>query len=157
VKLPRFDQANESPGFLLWQVTNLWQHHIRCTLAPLGITHVQFVLLASVAWLEQTEQLVSQATLSRHARTDIMMTSQVVRTLEKKGLLTRTIHPTDTRAKVVSLTAEGREVARRAMAVVEEADDQFFQELGEQAPTFLSLMHRLIEVAASAQASSAEG
>jgi DNA-binding MarR family transcriptional regulator len=157
VKLSRFEQANESPGFLLWQLTNLWQHHIRCTLAPLGITHVQFVLLASVAWLEQMEQLVSQATLSRHARTDIMMTSQVVRTLEEKGLLTRTIHPTDTRAKVVSLTAEGREVARRAVAVIEEADDQFFQELGEQAPTFLSLMHRLIEVAASAQTSSAAG
>lgn len=156
MKLSRFEQANESPGFLLWQLTNLWQHHIRCTLAPLGITHVQFVLLASVAWLEQMEQLVSQATLSRHAHTDIMMTSQVVRTLEEKGLLTRTIHPTDTRAKVVSLTAEGREVARRAVAVVEEADDQFFQELGEQAPTFLSLMHRLIEVAASAQTSSAK-
>jgi len=157
VKLSRFEQANESPGFLLWQLTNLWQHHIRCALAPLGITHVQFVLLASVAWLEQREKVVSQATLSRHARTDIMMTSQVVRTLEEKGLLTRTVHPTDTRAKVVSLTAEGREVARRAMAVVEDADDQFFQELGEQASTFLSLMHRLIEVSAHAQTSSAEG
>jgi len=157
VKLSRFEQANESPGFLLWQLTNLWQHHIRCALAPLGITHVQFVLLASAAWLENTEKLVSQATLSRHARTDIVMTSQVVRTLEEKGLLTRTIHPTDTRAKVVSLTAEGREAARRAVAVVEEADDQFFKELGEQASTFLSLMRRLIEGYANAQASSAEG
>jgi len=157
VKLSRFEQANESPGFLLWQLTNLWQHHIRCALAPLGITHVQFVLLASAAWLENTEKLVSQATLSRHARTDIVMTSQVVRTLEEKGLLTRTIHPTDTRAKVVSLTAEGREAARRAVAVVEEADDQFFKELGEQASTFLSLMRRLIEGYANTQASSAEG
>jgi len=157
VKLSRFEQANESPGFLLWQLTNRWQHHIRCALAPLGITHVQFVLLASAAWLEHTEKLVSQATLSRHARTDIVMTSQVVRTLEEKGLLTRTIHPTDTRAKVVSLTAEGREAARRAVAVVEEADDQFFKELGEQASTFLSLMRRLIEGYANAQASSAEG
>jgi DNA-binding MarR family transcriptional regulator len=157
VKLSRFEQANESPGFLLWQLTNLWQQHIRCALAPLGITHVQFVLLASVAWLENTEKLVSQATLSRHAHTDIMMTSQVVRTLEEKGLLTRTVHPTDTRAKVVSLTAEGREVARRAVAVVEEADDQFFKELGEQASTFLGLMHRLIEGYANAQNTSAEG
>ena len=157
MKLSRFEQANESPGFLLWQVTNLWQHHIRRALAPLGLTHVQFVLLASIAWLEKTEMLVSQVTLARHARTDIMMTSQVVRTLEEKGLLTRTIHPTDTRAKVVSLTVEGREVAQRAVAVVEEADEQFFRELGEQASTFLSLMHRLIEGTANAQTFSAEG
>ena len=155
--LSRFEQADDSPGFLLWQLTNLWQQRMRSALAPLGITHVQFVLLASVAWLENSERLVSQASLSRHAHTDVMMTSQVVRTLEEKGLLTRTIHPTDTRAKVVSLTAEGREAARRAVAVVEEADDQFFKELGEQASTFLSLMRRLIEGYANAQASSAEG
>jgi hypothetical protein len=81
----RFEQADDSPGFLLWQLTNLWQHRIRSALAPLGITHVQFVLLASAAWLENTERLVSQAILSRHAHTDIMMTSQVVRMLEEKG------------------------------------------------------------------------
>ena len=145
MKLSRFEQANESPGFLLWQLTNLWQHDIRSALAPLGITHVQFVLLASVAWLENTEKLVNQATLSRHAHTDIMMTSQVARALEEKRLLTRTIHPTDTRARVVSLTAEGREIAQRATAVVEDVDDRFFKKLGEQASTFLNLMHQLVE------------
>lgn len=153
----RFEQADDSPGFLLWQLTNLWQNHIRSALAPLGITHVQFVLLASTAWLENSERLVSQAILSRHARTDIMMTSQVVRTLEEKGLLTRTVHPTDMRAKVVSLTTEGREVAQRALTVVEAVDAQFFEILGGQASTFLRLMQQLIAVQANGQTSSAEG
>lgn len=153
----RFEQADDSPGFLLWQLTNLWQHHIRSALAPLGITHVQFVLLASAAWLENSERLVSQAILSRHAHTDIMMTSQVVRTLEEKGLLTRTVHPNDTRAKVVSLTTKGREVTQRALTVVETVDAQFFEELGGQASTFLRLMQQLIEVHANVQTSSAEG
>jgi hypothetical protein len=80
--LSRFERADDSPGFLLWQLTNLWQQRMRSALAPLGITHVQFVLLASVAWLENSDKLVSQASLSRHAHTDVMMTSQVVRTLE---------------------------------------------------------------------------
>jgi DNA-binding MarR family transcriptional regulator len=143
--LSRFEQADDSPGFLLWQLTNLWQQRIRSALAPLGITHVQFVLLASVAWLEKAEVVVSQATLSRHAHTDIMMTSQVVRTLEEKGLFTRTAHPTDTRAKVVVLTAKGYKVIQQAFTVVEAVDEQFFQELGEQASTFLSLMQLLIK------------
>ncbi len=142
--LSRFEQAEDSPGFLLWQLTNLWQQRIRAALAPLGVTHVQFVLLASAAWLEQSGMVVTQALLARHAHTDMMMTSQVVRALEEKGLFTRAAHPTDTRAKMVSLTAEGREVAQRALAVVEETDEQFFQALGGQTPDLLKLMQQLV-------------
>lgn len=142
--ISRFEQAESSPGFLLWQLTNLWQQRIRSALAPLGITQVQFVLLASVAWLENTEKLVSQTALSHYAHTDIMMTSQVVRTLAEKGLFTRTNHPTDTRVKVVSLTEKGRTVVQTAVSVVETIDDQFFQELGGQAETFVGLMQQLI-------------
>ena len=142
--LSRFEQADDSPGFLLWQLTNLWQQRIRAALTPLGVTHVQFVLLASVAWLEQSGAVVTQALLARHAHTDMMMTSQVVRALEEKGLFTRKAHPTDTRAKVVSLTDQGREVARRALIVVEETDERFFQELGQQVPTLVTLMQQLV-------------
>lgn len=146
--LSRFEQADDSPGFLLWQLTNLWQQHIRSVLAPLGITHVQFVLLASLAWLEDAGELVTQAGLSRHAHTDLMMTSQVVRALEGKGLFTRAAHPTDARAKVVSLTAEGREVASRGFRVVEAADEEFFQALDGHVSTLPRLMRLLIEARA---------
>lgn len=142
--LSRFDRADDSPGFLLWQLTNLWQQSMRAALVPLGITHVQFVLLASVAWLERSQVLVTQAVLSRNAHTDVMMTSQVVRTLEEKGLLTRSVHPTDTRARLVSLTEDGRNVTRRAFTVVEGADEQFFRELGDEGSTLVSLMQVLI-------------
>lgn len=151
--LSRFEQADESPGFLLWQLTNLWQQRMRATLAPLGITHVQFVLLASIAWLTEAEVLVSQVILSRHAHADVMMTSEVVRALEQKGLVTRAIHPLDPRARVVSLTAEGERIAQQAMRCVEAADEQFFQELGEQIPNFASAMQLLIETNAETQKS----
>lgn len=144
--ISRFERADESPGFLLWQLTNLWQQRIRSTLATLHITHVQFVLLTSIAWLADTEVAVSQVTLSRHAHTDIMMTSEVVRTLEKKGLVTREVHPRDPRAKVVMLTAEGQQIVQKAVPLVEAADEQFFKELGEQASTFVHLMQHLLRV-----------
>jgi hypothetical protein len=41
----------DSPGFLLWHVTLRWQREIAAALAPLGLTHVQFVLLAAAWWL----------------------------------------------------------------------------------------------------------
>jgi hypothetical protein len=34
---------NDSPGFLLRHATLRWQHGIAQALAPLGLTHVQFV------------------------------------------------------------------------------------------------------------------
>ena len=149
----RFERADDSPGFLLWQLTNLWQQRIRAALAPLGITHVQFVLLAGTAWLADSGIIVSQVILSRHARTDIMMTSEVVRALQKKGLVRRAVHPHDPRAKVVTLTAEGEQIIQQAMALVESADEQFFKELGEQAPTFVRSMQDLIKANADSQVS----
>ena len=49
--------------------------------------------------MNQSGEPVTQARLASYAHLDIMMTSQVLRTLEKKRLLERASHPTDHRAK----------------------------------------------------------
>ena len=41
----------DSPGFLLWHATLRWQRGVAAVLAPLDLTHVQFVLLACTWWL----------------------------------------------------------------------------------------------------------
>ena len=92
-------RPENSSGFLLWQVANQWQRLQRSALGEIGITHVQFILLAGLAWLEQRESSVSQARLAEFCKTDPMMTSQVVRTLERAKLLKREDHPTDRRAR----------------------------------------------------------
>ena len=56
-------------------------------LADLELTHVQFVLLAGTLWLEHKGAPPSQRELADHAGTDEMMTSQVLRTLAKRGLI----------------------------------------------------------------------
>ena len=125
-----FESPDDSPGFLLWQVSHLWQRKIKAALDPLGLTHVQFVLLASVAWLSHEDDALTQVRLAAHAKTDVMMTSKVVRTLESKGLLQRTAHPADTRAKSLATTTEGHELLSRAIKVVNEVDREFFAALG---------------------------
>jgi len=124
----RFPAASESPGLLLWRVTNRWQAVMRAALAPHGVTHVQYVLLASLTWLadREPERLVTQTDLAGFAATDLMMTSQVLRSLEKAGLVERLPHPTDRRARVLRTTPAGAETARRATADVEDADATFF-------------------------------
>lgn len=124
--MTRFAGPADSPGFLLWHVTLAWQRRIRLTLEPLGLTHVQFVLLACCWWLEGQGTVPRQQTLAAQAGTDIKMTSQVVARLEAKGLLTRTADADDQRAKLIRLTAAGRTLAGRAVVEVEQVDTEMF-------------------------------
>jgi DNA-binding MarR family transcriptional regulator len=116
----------DSPGFLLWHVTLRWQRQVTAALAPLGLTHVQFVLLASTWWLNRDGTRPSQVAVARQAGTDVKMTSQVVRTLEAKGLMTRDVDPADSRARRLSVTDAGATLAQKSIAVVERIDAAFF-------------------------------
>ncbi|MBV9384203.1 MAG: winged helix-turn-helix transcriptional regulator [Streptosporangiaceae bacterium] len=117
----------DSPGFLLWHVTLRWQRDIAAALAPLGLTHVQFVLLATTWWLNSRGEDPNQLSVARQAGTDVKMTSEVLRKLEAKGLIRREIDAADTRARRLHVTDRGAELAARAIAAVEAADDAFFK------------------------------
>ena len=119
----RYDSDRDSPGFMLWRVTNRWQAVIRAALRPFGLTHVQFVLLAALTWAMGE---LTQIELAHRTRSDPMMTSQVLRALERKGLIERREHPTDGRARLLHVTPAGAELARRANTAVEAADQAFF-------------------------------
>ncbi len=137
-----YASADESVGLLLWQVTNHWQAAIRAALRPYDLTHVQFVLLASLAWLG-SDQPVTQRDLAAHAFTDPMMTSQVLRALEQRELVTRTPHPDDGRAWAVAVTAAGADLSNRANAAVEACDTTFFAALDTGQPRFAADLRRL--------------
>ncbi len=130
-----YPDPQTSTGLMLWRVTNSWQRMIRHALAPFDLTHVQFVLLAVLASMEDTAT-VTQRDLAEHAGTDHMMTSQVLRALEGKGLIERHAHPADRRARTLTITAEGIRLVNRANAAVEDADRRYFAVLGDAAPGF---------------------
>ena len=138
----RFASADESPGFLLWRVTNQWQATIRRALAEFGLTHVQFVLLAALTWSGEPAG-ITQAALARTTRSDPMMVSQVIRALEAKRLVERRRDGTDARAIRVVATGDGKALAARANTVVEEADAAFF---GDAAGRQLTLVEHLRRV-----------
>ena len=138
----QFSAAEDSPGLLLWQVTNRWQAAQRAALKEHGLTHVQFVLLASLAWLA-ADGPVTQRQLADHAATDPMMTSQVVRALEELGLITRLPHPEDKRARALAVTPAGRALADHAVISVEACDATFFAPLGTQSDAFTKALATL--------------
>jgi MarR family transcriptional regulator, organic hydroperoxide resistance regulator len=129
-------KAEDSTGFLLWQVTNLWQREIKKALEPQGLTHSQFVLMASIHWLTLHNEEVTQIVLSAHTKIDPMTTSTVLRTLQQKGFVQRQEHLTDTRAKTVALTKEGKMIINDAILIVESFDKEFFASLGLELNNF---------------------
>ena len=138
------DSAEDSPGFSLWQVSSMWQRQINAGLKPFDLTHAQFVLLASLTWLASDDKPLTQVDLASHAKMDVMMTSNVLRTLEEKGLILRKPHPTDTRAKSLAVTSKGRALAQQTVSVVETIDREFFSALGADAKSFNQSLLRLI-------------
>ena len=140
-----FKKPNDSPGYLLGQVTMLWQRKQKRVLDPLDLTHTQFVLLAALAWLSKTSDSVTQVDIANQSNADRMMVSKVLRTLEEKGFITRQEHHTDTRAKIIRLTIAGGTVLQKAITEVENADLEFFSSLEQDISLFNSSMAKLID------------
>ncbi|TGK12447.1 MarR family transcriptional regulator [Leptospira fletcheri] len=141
-----FDKAEDSPGFLLWQVSNLWQREIRKILEPLDLTHAQFVVLAVTYWLECSGVETTQIRISDQAKTDPMSTSTALRTLEGKKMVSRFAHDSDTRAKLVRVTSEGKNLLKVAVQKVEAFDERFFAPLGNRRKDFLKGLQGLCDV-----------
>lgn len=129
--ISQFEGPEHSPGFLLWQVSMDWRRQIESALSTLGLTHPQFVLLASLGWLTQGERQVSQIELARHCKTDINMTSQVLRTLERRGYIERHQIQGNERSKYPRITAIGAQLIEQAIPLVESIDRKFFSKLPE--------------------------
>lgn len=141
----QFKRPEESPGFLLAQVTMLWQRKQKRVLDPLNLTHTQFVLLSALAWLSRENNSVTQVDIANLSNTDRMMVSKVLRTLAEKKFITRQEHQTDTRAKIVKLTNEGAMVLKKAIIKVENADNEFFTAIESNLPLFNANMIKLID------------
>lgn len=122
-------EPNEATGFLLWKAHNFWQREIKKSLKQYNLTHTQFVILANAHWLSQHNKVVTQVQIAKQAETDVVMTSNVIRTLERKEMLVREESKYDTRAKQVTLTKLGFKTLKMALHEVESFDQEFFSRL----------------------------
>src|SRR4051812_16084630 len=99
-----FDEASlgapeNAVGFLLWRVSHRYVRKMDRALEPLGLTHLQFETLIQAAWLGRAGEQVTQSDLARYGEIHPMQTSQMLKTLEEKGLIARRSSTADRRAK----------------------------------------------------------
>jgi DNA-binding MarR family transcriptional regulator len=108
-----------------------WRAAVDRAVAPLGLTHAQYSLLASLYGLQEASPVrPSQRQLADHTGLEPLYVSKLCRQLESAGLLDRADDPADSRAVQLSLTPAGREVTGRAIAVVLALHEQLLAPLG---------------------------
>ena len=127
------------------RVYNKWHSMIKKELKKMNLTHPQFVVLASLAYLSQDSNEVTQVMISKLSGIDVMTVSQILNLLEKNDFVKRKEHSRDTRAKAVILNKKGEEALQKAVPLVEKIDEIFFEKLDTDEEQFKHFLVRLNE------------
>ena len=127
------------------RVYNKWHSMIKKELKKMNLTHPQFVVLASLAYLSQNGNEITQIMISKLSGIDVMTVSQILNLLEKNDFVKRKEHSKDTRAKAVILNKKGEEVLQKAVPLVEQIDEIFFEKLDTDEEQFKHFLARLNE------------
>lgn len=129
-----FDKAEDSPGFLLWQLSTMWQRSVRKTLDAHDVSHPQFVVMAITLWFMENNLELTQAKVIQMSKLDPMTVSNVAQKLEQLKYLKRGESQKDSRAKALTLTPLGIHLVQKLIPLVEGVDQKCFDTLdsGEQ-------------------------
>jgi MarR family transcriptional regulator, organic hydroperoxide resistance regulator len=107
-----------------------WRVAVDRALAPMGLTHAQYVLLSTLFGLERAGRAPSQRELADETGLEALYVSKLARSLDAGGLIQRTRDAADTRTVRLTLTDRGREVVRPAISTVRELLDRLLAPLG---------------------------
>ncbi|MBS0203138.1 MAG: MarR family transcriptional regulator [Planctomycetes bacterium] len=133
------DQTNELPLVLRSAYHGL---HRRSNLRfeEYGVTADQFVLLATLA----RGDALTQRELAARMPSDPSTVRAMLALLRKRGLVARQTHPTDARAKTVSLTRAGRQKFQQVWKAGQSIRDQMVSSLSSsEVTTLVTLLRRV--------------
>ncbi len=145
VKIDYSENAERIPGYLLWQVSKLWQRHLNAALKDLGLSSTQAIILGNIVRMTGQKRQVTQINLSEITKIDPMTTSQAIRTLEKKKLIKRIIAEEDRRAFSIQPTSQGVRVTLEALQRIAQAHEEFFRPLDKEINLFSYELQKLIQ------------
>lgn len=142
-----FKKPENSPGFVLWQTTVIWQRLIKKALDPYNISQSQFVILAISLWFESLNQEITQGLIISQSKLDKMTVSKSIKNLVERGYVRRFEHHEDTRAKSVCLTEKGKVFSLELIAIVKKIDMDFFGNIKEaERLSLITTLNTLISI-----------
>jgi len=141
-KESEFSELWNRPGFL---VRRLHQIHIAMFLEGTRKHHVTPVQFGVLSVLNDRDEALDQVTIAAEVGIDRNTAADVIRRLQRRGLLERPESDRDKRAKLARLSEEGRAFVRRVFPAMERAQDRFIKPLNAQERKRLRhLMQKLV-------------
>jgi len=124
--LVMFGKLYETPGCSMLQVVQKWNREVDGVFDEMGTTRTQMDLLTALTKLTQDGKPVTQKDVADLVRRDQNTVSAVMRTLEKKGHITRSSTEDDLRAKYIVLTDRGLSLVEQATRKILVMNQRFF-------------------------------
>jgi DNA-binding MarR family transcriptional regulator len=114
-------------GHALERAARAWRAEVTTALQPYDVTAPQFFVLVAILRAGRGEGFPpTQRDIGERLSMDSNTASAVIRSLERRRTIARGSHPADGRARTLTLTGEGRQLARECARLVRQVNDQFF-------------------------------
>ena len=127
-------------GFVLWRVGHRYQREIDRALAPLDLTHLQFIILTLSAWTLRSGEAATQSEFARFGEIHPMHVSLILRALEEKQMIVRSANAANVRAKSIETTSFGLGVLRRALPIAIDVQRRLFGDDGRPGGALLTAL-----------------
>ncbi len=112
-------------------VAQKWERAVDRVLEGFDTTCTQVELLSCIVELAKDGNPVTQKDIAEFLDRDKNTVSEVMRLLEKKGYITRTVSETDLRAKYLILTDKGYDLLEKSIHEMVMMNERFFPERDE--------------------------
>jgi DNA-binding MarR family transcriptional regulator len=132
-------------GHLVWLLSTKWRTAVDSAVAPFGLTHAKYVVLATLRDVTARGAEPSQRELADFAGLDPVYVSKLAGGLERDGLIERRADSRDTRIARLALSPRGVGVTDDAVAVVRPLMHQLTQPLGGTDSPALEALARQLE------------
>mgnify|MGYP003629041413 CR=1 FL=1 len=140
---PKIDDIYESPAHLIRRCQQISVSLFADELGELGLTPIQYASLLAI----RDHPEIDQRSLSKIIAIDRSTVGSVLRTLEGKKLIYRTVPRDNLRIKTALISSAGEELLNRSIEAIAEVQRRILEplETNEQ-QAFLSLLSKLVAV-----------
>ncbi len=121
-----FRKIEDSPGTYMKLVVKKWGKAMEGLLDDMDATSPQVEILTAIANLSQDGNPVTQRDVGEYTRRDKNTVSGILKTLEKRGYITRSTPEGNMRAKYLVLTEKGLRLVEKALDEALLIDERFF-------------------------------
>lgn len=136
----------EGPSFTFSQAYFTWKRITDRAMEAIGLTHTQYVFMGTLFELEKHNDKATQNDLARLTNSDVTMTSQILRTLQKRGLVLREQIDGDERAKYSSLSPAGKKLVKKAAEIMKINEKEYFAPIENDMANFMANLKKLTRI-----------